>query len=266
MPHIAILAHRNEPFEQVPYYLRGIAGIWREKGLKVSVFHGAERAEPADLAIVHVDLTVVPAEYLALAARYPICLNRYASDISKRTISRQLVRLGDGYKGPVIVKADRNCGGAKEAELAGRRGGRSAIPAPFSDYEVFDATALVPPPVWHDRELVVERFLPEKEGDLFSLRLWYFLGDREFGARNFSKSPIVKSASTVRREPLDEVPDELRELRAELGFDFGKFDYGIVDGRVVLYDANRTPCTGAAVIAQSEERYRNLAEGISQYL
>jgi hypothetical protein len=33
-------------------------------------------------------------------------------------------------------------------------------------------------------------------------------------------------------------------IRRELGFDYGKFDYGIVDGRVVLYDVNRT--TGTA--------------------
>jgi hypothetical protein len=45
----------------------------------------------------------------------------------------------------------------------------------------------------------------------------------------------------VRIEPHPEIPDELRRLRREMGFDFGKFDYGIVDGRVVLYDANRTP-------------------------
>jgi hypothetical protein len=266
VPHIAILAHRSEPFEQIPYYLRGIAGIWREKGLKVSVCHGPERAVPADLAVLHVDLTVVPAEYLALAARYPVCLNRHAADISKRTISRNLVRLCDGCEGPVIVKANRNCGGVKEAELAARGGLTGSSPSAFQDYQVFESAALVPPPVWHDRELVVERFLPERQDGLYCLRMWYFLGDREFGQRNFSENPIVKSASTVRRERLMDVPDELRQMRAELGFDFGKFDYAMVDGRVVLYDVNKTPCTGAGVMAQSEERYRSLAEGIWRYL
>lgn len=260
------MTHRSEAFEQVPYYLRGIADVWKERGLDVKVCHGPGQAVEADLAVLHVDLTEIPAEYRALAARYPVCLNRHTSDISKRTLSRHLVHYGDGYDGPVIVKADRNCGGAKEAELAARRGARTGGSAPFQDYQVFESPERVPPPVWQDRELVVERFLPEMQDGLYSLRLWYFLGSREFGARNFSESPIVKSASTIRREPLEDVPDELRELRAELGFDFGKFDYAIVDGRVVLYDANRTPCTGAGVMAKSAERYRNLAEGIWEYL
>jgi hypothetical protein len=47
--------------------------------------------------------------------------------------------------------------------------------------------------------------------------------------------------AAVRRELVPEEPDELREIRRSLGFDFGKFDYSIVNGRVVLYDRNRTP-------------------------
>lgn len=261
-----MLTHRSEPFEQVPYYLRGIAEVWKEKGLEVCVCHGPSQAVEAEVAVLHVDLTEIPAEYRAMAARYPVCLNRHTSDISKRALSRHLVHLGAGYDGPVIVKADRNCGGAKEAEMALRTQASQGASAPFHDYQVFNSPELVPPPVWHDRDLVVEKFLPEMQGELYSLRLWYFLGHREFGARNLSKSPIVKSASTLRREPLDDVPDELRELRVELGFDFGKFDYAIVEGQVVLYDANRTPCTGAGVMAKSQERYRNLAEGIWEYL
>jgi hypothetical protein len=34
-------------------------------------------------------------------------------------------------------------------------------------------------------------------------------------------------------------------MRARLGFDYGKFDYGIVDGQVVLYDVNRTPAASS---------------------
>ena len=43
----------------------------------------------------------------------------------------------------------------------------------------------------------------------------------------------------------DPVPEELRKIRAQLGFDYGKFDYGIVDGEVILYDVNRTPGSSA---------------------
>ena len=33
---------------------------------------------------------------------------------------------------------------------------------------------------------------------------------------------------------------DLRTMRAPLGFDYGRFDYRIVEGKVVLYDVNRT--------------------------
>jgi hypothetical protein len=62
------------------------------------------------------------------------------------------------------------------------------------------------------------------------------------------------------------VPDELREMRKSLGFDFGKFDYAIVDGRVVLYDANRTPAVGNFSREQFMPRIRLLAEGLNAFL
>jgi hypothetical protein len=68
-----------------------------------------------------------------------------------------------------------------------------------------------------------------------------FLGDREINRRTWSPDPVVKLRGS-RIETLSEpVPDELRAIRRELGFDYGKFDYGVVDGEVVLYDVNPTP-------------------------
>lgn len=61
--------------------------------------------------------------------------------------------------------------------------------------------------------------------------------------RTRSPDPVVKFRGVMERTD-DPVPDELRRVRARMGFDYGKFDYGIVDGEVVLYDVNRTP--GAA--------------------
>jgi len=37
------------------------------------------------------------------------------------------------------------------------------------------------------------------------------------------------------------VPDELRAERSRLGFDYGKFDFVVHEGRAILLDANRTP-------------------------
>ncbi len=55
-------------------------------------------------------------------------------------------------------------------------------------------------------------------------------------------------------------------MRRKLGFDFGKFDYGIVAGRVVLYDANRTPMFGSMRREDYWPRVQLLAEGIRGFL
>ena len=127
---------------------------WQPAGLSVQVQQGLAKPPPADLALLHVDLTVTPPEYLTLADRYPRCLNRAVTDISKRRISQRRV-----------------------------------------------------PP-------------------------------------NF------------------DVPPALRRRRAELGFDFGKFDYVVQDGEPVLLDANRTP----AIDEIGGERARLLAPGIHDFL
>jgi hypothetical protein len=205
-----------------------------------------------------VDLTRTPAEYLTFLDRYPVVVNRRVTDISKRKISRHLVDGPEAYDGPVIIKTDLNCYGLPEVAYAIQR--KDARP-PTTDaswatrtwlpsYPILGSTRQVPPGVWSNPGLVVERFLPERKGELFCIRTWIFLGEAERVARFFSKSPIVKSDTIVGRERLHDVPDDLRRLRQELGFDFGKFDFAIVDGETVLYDANRTPTLG--VIPRSE--------------
>ena len=62
--------------------------------------------------------------------------------------------------------------------------------------------------------------------------------------RLVSSRPIVKAANIVRRDYDLPIPDKLRAMREELGFDYGKFDYVVADGEVALLDANRTPTVG----------------------
>jgi hypothetical protein len=99
----------------------------------------------------------------------------------------------------------------------------------------------VPRSVWLNPDLVVEKFLPERRNGQYCVRTWLFLGDRERVALFYSDHPIVKERSIKGKEPLTEVPEDLRRMRRDLRFDFGKFDFAVVDGRTVLYDANRTP-------------------------
>src|SRR5688500_19287797 len=111
MAHIAILVHRDGSMDDARYFLGAIADVWREAGHRVSVLGGPGDPAWADVAVLHVDLTVVPADHLAYLKGFSRVLNGAVADISKRRISTNLVRRGDGYGGPVIVKTNLNYGG-----------------------------------------------------------------------------------------------------------------------------------------------------------
>jgi hypothetical protein len=280
MRHILILVHRHDAFDKDRYVLREIVEVWREWGWRVSIAQGPGERVAADVVICHVDLTVTPADYRAFAESYPMVLNGRVTDISKHIISRNVVRRGDGYDGPVIVKTRRNSGGSRERRLQNRVGRvrrrlralRERFPwswqshLPTHAYPVFDAPRDVPRVAWYNPALIVERFLPERSDGQYCLRTWVFLGDRETNAISYANEPIIKSHNIVRREPVPDVPEELRRIRCELGFDYGKFDYGIVDGRVVLYDVNRTPTFGKIPREQYWPRVQMLAEGIRAFV
>jgi hypothetical protein len=75
---------------------------------------------------------------------------------------------------------------------------------------------------------------------------------------------LLKGSSIKGYEPCG-VPDEIRAERERLGFDFGKFDFVIHDGRPILLDANKTPSTPADSPAVAP-LYAYLAEGIDGFL
>ena len=110
-----------------------------------------------------------------------------------------------------------------------------------STYPVYERVAQVPVTVWWNRRLVVERYVPETHDDMFCLRTWLFLGRRELVWLSYARSPIVKTANTVHRERIADVPRELRQTRRSLGFDYGKFDYVIHNDRPELLDVTATP-------------------------
>src|SRR5215467_3937596 len=114
MPHIAILVHRYDSFENTGYILSEIAEIWRKSGLPVSVLQGPGTRIDADIAILHVDSTVVPDDHQAFMQQYPTIINGRVTDISKHLISRHRVH-SESEEGPVIVKTNRNYRGRREA-------------------------------------------------------------------------------------------------------------------------------------------------------
>lgn len=133
---------------------------------------------------------------------------------------------------------------------------------PQQDYPVLNSIAAVPGWVWKREDLIVERFMPERDGDLYSIRGWLFFGDRGYAYRLFSKSPIVKVGTTIRYDILDHVPPELEILRKAHGYDFGKFDYVEVEGRPVVIDMNKTPTT---IAKPDSPRLIDLAEGLYSF-
>ena len=272
---IDILVHAADDFSASRYLLRLLAGHWLREGFEIRMVRGTKAPPDADVAILHTDLTRVPDAYLEVARRYRLVINGRVTDIAKRRFSDLLLERGDDYAGPVMVKTDANFGGLREHRLRQQRDAERAQEGPRrwpwasverldpDAYPVFDSIEAVPEGVWANPRLVVERFLPERHQGLYCLRTWTFLGDREICRLSRSPSPVVKSFNAVHREPLEGVPEALRRRRAELGFDYGKFDFGIVDGRVVLYDVNRTPTVGPKMPAATAEAIgATLAAGI----
>ena len=115
---IAILYHENHRGRPLNYVINHYAEFWRAGGLEVVSLFGVSEFVPADLVIVHVDLSVVPDEYLDFANRcYPIVLNGEVKDIRKSTFSQLLLKPGDPCDGKVIVKSNYNYAAEPEREL-----------------------------------------------------------------------------------------------------------------------------------------------------
>jgi hypothetical protein len=114
--------------------------------------------------------------------------------------------------------------------------------------------------VFDPPDLVVEKFMPEREGPHYVMRMWIVMGDRAIGRILRSDDPYVKNSNGALGE-FFEAPPGLDERRGELGLDYGKMDFVLHDGRAVLIDVNVTPTvTGDA----RGERYRALNEDFSR--
>jgi hypothetical protein len=257
---VAILTHARQGLRPGTTIARIANEHWSPDGHRVVVHHGLGAPPPADIAIQHVDLTRVPKSYLDLGARYSRTINGSVADISKRRISIDLLAENDDFGGPVMVKTDLNHAGMPERLLRRSLPGLRArllslvekhLPCtwfghlPGDQYLVFDRKDAVPRWVWRCKGLVVQPLHVERRGDLFAMHQWYFLGDRDCVSTFLSSTPVVKLATVVERLPLHtDVPEPLRRRRAELKFDYGKFDYVVPDGQPILLDANRTPDEG----------------------
>lgn len=237
---IAVLFHEKDDQKSIQRYLiTYYARLWHECGSRVVALFGTRRFIPADLVVVHVDLSVVPEMYLDFAKRYPIVVNGDVRDIRKSSISQHLLSSNSSYPGSVIVKSDCNYAGMPERHYEGlANGGANLFKSPL-DYRVYSRYSDIPSDVLQRHDVVVEKFLPEFENGLYHVRFYNFLGNRGNCMRVASKSPVVhiNYATQVEQIPLD---PRIEKLRREMGFDYGKFDYVVREGEVVLFDTNKT--------------------------
>lgn len=256
------------------YVLHALCDIWREAGHEIVV---APRCHPeADVGLLHINRTRIRQDQVGRIPTGLTVINGAVRDIAKRRISSLLVGPDDDWDGPVIVKTDLNAFGRPERQ--DRRIGRTerlrerlaailpwqwARRLPPLTYPVLPHRRRVPGWVWRNASLVVERFMPEREGDLYALRGWVFLGERGYGYRMLSTHPLVKTGTMVRHDYIDRPPPELEETRRRLGFDYGKFDYVMHDGTPILLDANKTPFLRGD---RRSPRIVALAEGLRDYL
>jgi hypothetical protein len=232
-------------------------------GLEVELVRGIRGSVEADLWLPNVDLTVLPTDYQRFLDSCPRVVNRAVIDISKRRISKLIVRPGDGYRGPVIVKSNANYGGRPERRLLGddrdalRRPWRESIDrlrrrlglvVPFDPsapidpryYPIFQTRDQLPEGIFQAREFVVERFVPEQCGRLYVLRSCGIACNETFNVRMTSKQPVVKAGDIVDREELP-APRAIIDIASRFFLDFGKLDYVVHRGDVHLFDLNRTP-------------------------
>ena len=284
---IAILHHSRTSVDRRNNALITYCGrFWKEYGH--TVFHIDGRNEEnadADILILHVNLSVVPDQYFRIAAQYPKVINSGVINISKDTFSTLVVNAESGYNGPVIIKTRYNHGGFPEKESTVQDGLKN-IKHNFrklflnnhwqhiewmKKYIVLESVSMVPDAVWDNQHLVVEKFVPEKnDAGLYQVREWVFLGDSEIHYINTSKEPVIRGYNSIHREYLmeDEVPEELRETRKTLGFEYGKFDYVMHDGKPVLFDINKTPGTASNMKNRPgvNEIIREFSRGIDYFI
>lgn len=272
MAHIVVIVHLHDEFQGEDYLLHHLIDHWMRGGHRITVARGLSEWPAADIAILHVDLTVVPQAYAQAAKKYPVVVNGAALDIRKRHVSRNILRPGADWHGPVILKTDLNCRGVREARLLKIVEGQGAVADESlagtvwlqGQYPILESPHAVRSETWNNPGVVVEKFLPERDERGYWTRVWAFFGDRERCTRYLAHGPIVKSKSMIAAEPAS-VPPELRRERERLGFDYGKFDFVIHGGEPVLLDANRTPWAPPRN-AVNDASNANLARGLDALL
>ncbi len=281
MPRLLVVCHPNDRFMTGSYILHAMLLEMKRTGLGMKVQRHWTERPPADLVIPHIDLTVWPDSLIEFLTHYPNVVNRRLADISKRSISEDLLRPGDEWRGPVIVKTDLNYGGIvdrRHEREGAKRGEANSMSAPTARvpqqirpfyqgrYGVFDTIAAVPSGIWKDPNLIVERYHGERKGALYGLRQLFLVGDAYVMRQLWGPNPVVKGDNITERQWLEgpPPPDVLAVARAR-GVEFGKIEFTVVDGKAFVFDIARTP-TGPTWVKTNPELIARLTRGLQPLL
>ena len=228
MNQVTILSHSHQRAASPFYVVDYLSRLWRQQGLRVDYHYQPQLLPETDLLFLHVDLSVVPLNYRALVAPYKRVINRDIVDIRKTTQSRNRVLPGDNYQGAVVIKTSLNSAGRAEDCAKNHRMIRLSRrllrphrrfhqnwpaeikPRGTGKYVLLNHCDQVPATVWNDEKWVVERFRPERCGDKFVLREWFFLGEREYHNCEISSEPIFTSGE-VRADLSAPPPPQVRQ-------------------------------------------------------
>ena len=281
---ILVLMHEYQRSKRGEYVIDALREEWEKKGIQMTYVFGTKERPEADLLIPHIDLTYRPPEYEDFINSYPNVINRNVIDLSKRRISKNLLSEDEDYSGPVIVKTDNNYCGRSDANAYRRKHpfrswvskraasiGETVLRKPMRwrkilpKYPVYDSIKEVPAGVWKNQALVVEKFLPEKEGDYYHIHLYMFLGDCSRNVRVASLEPFVKNSTYTGSFENLQVPEEVLQFRRELGLDYAKIDYVVHEGQVEILDVSQT--MGKGIMSEGVTGcISDLAEGIWSFL
>lgn len=279
---IAILHHENQTPGGHGYLFTLLRKIWEAQGMTVIDLYGTKKPTPADLLFIHVDLSYLPDEYQAFARKYPKHINAKAIDIRKSSYCPNLLKRNDSWRGPVIVKSNCNFAGRPERRAANQKTktslqklqhklmlktGLKHRPLIWTkeDYKIFDSLTDTPKAYFH-KDYVVQKFTPELRNGEYVLREYYFLGDQSYHNMETSGKAVITSGTQIESGYNQSTPTALLDMRHEIGLDYGKIDYAIVDGEVVIFDANKTVGTRMPPSENTVKMANHLASGLQSII
>ncbi len=109
-----ILILRDQPSIPGQYAIDHYILRWKDAGYRIIDHIGTADIPMADIVIPHIDLTVIPQEYIDIIAKFPLAINGKILNTSRRPFSKLMLSKTDNYTGPVIVKTNANYGGMPE--------------------------------------------------------------------------------------------------------------------------------------------------------